>query len=105
MDLAGVKVKADIAAFNSLNDRIKKTRKKKEELKVPELGARVEKRRQDVSLHTISDAGTTAKDQKSRPNHYDSNFDHIVSFLKAKIVDINEIPGSAKRNCSNRETR
>ena len=27
-----------------------------------ELGARVEKRRQDVSLHTISDAGTTAKD-------------------------------------------
>ena len=27
-----------------------------------ELGARVEKRRQDVSLHTISKAGTTAKD-------------------------------------------
>ena len=27
-----------------------------------ELGARVEKRRQDVSLHTISEAGTTAKD-------------------------------------------
>ncbi len=27
-----------------------------------ELGARVEKRRQDVSLHTISDAGTKTKD-------------------------------------------
>ena len=61
--------------YDALNDRIEKTRKKKEELlkvlKYPwlplhnndsELGARVEKRRQDVSLHTISDAGTTAKD-------------------------------------------
>lgn len=61
--------------YDALNDRIKKTRSKKEELlkvlKYPwlplhnndsELGARVEKRRQDVSLHTISDAGTTAKD-------------------------------------------
>ncbi len=59
----------------ALNDRIEKTRNKKEELlkvlKYPwlplhnndsELGARVEKRRQDVSLHTISKAGTTAKD-------------------------------------------
>ena len=61
--------------YNALNDRIEKTRNKKEELllvlKYPwlplhnndsELGARVEKRRQDVSLHTISEAGTTAKD-------------------------------------------
>ena len=61
--------------YDALNDRIEKTRNKKEELlKVleypwlplhnndSELGARVEKRRQDVSLHTISDAGTTAKD-------------------------------------------
>ncbi|MBC8390998.1 MAG: transposase [Deltaproteobacteria bacterium] len=61
--------------YDALNDRIEKTRNKKEELlkvlKYPwlplhnndsELGARVEKRRQDVSLHTISDAGTTAKD-------------------------------------------
>lgn len=61
--------------YDALNDRIEKTRSKKEELlkvlKYPwlplhnndsELGARVEKRRQDVSLHTISDAGTTAKD-------------------------------------------
>ena len=61
--------------YNALNDRIEKTRNKKEELlkvlKYPwlplhnndsELGARVEKRRQDVSLHTISDAGTIAKD-------------------------------------------
>ena len=61
--------------YDTLNDRIEKTRNKKEELllvlKHPflplhnndsELGARVEKRRQDVSLHTISEAGTTAKD-------------------------------------------
>ncbi len=61
--------------YDALNDRIEKTRNKKEELllvlKYPwlplhnndsELAARVEKRRQDVSLHTISEAGTTAKD-------------------------------------------
>lgn len=61
--------------YDALNDRIEKTRNKKEQLllvlKHPclplhnnnsELGARVEKRRQDVSLHTISEAGTTAKD-------------------------------------------
>jgi len=62
-------------SYDALNDRIETTRNKKEELlkvlKYPwlplhnndsELGARVEKRRQDVSLHTISDAGTKAKD-------------------------------------------
>ena len=61
--------------YDALNDRIEKTRNKKEQLllvlKYPwlplhnneaELGARAEKRRQDVSLHTISEAGTTAKD-------------------------------------------
>jgi len=57
MDLADDRVKADIAAFNSMSC------------------------------------------QKSR------HFDQIVSFPKAKIVGINEIPGSAKHNCSNRETR
>jgi len=61
--------------YNDLDDRIKKTRGKKEELllvlKYPELplhnnaselGARVEKRRQDVSLQIKSDKGTKAKD-------------------------------------------
>jgi len=61
--------------YDALNDRIEKTRNKKQQLllvlKYPwlplhnndsELGARVEKRRQDVSLHTISEAGTEAKD-------------------------------------------
>ncbi len=61
--------------YDALNDRIEKTRNKKEELLMvleypwlplhnndAELAARVEKRRQDVSLHTISEAGTTAKD-------------------------------------------
>lgn len=61
--------------YNALDDRIEKTRSKKEELllvlKYPwlplhnndsELGARVEKRRQDVSLQTKSDKGTKAKD-------------------------------------------
>jgi len=60
--------------YYALNDRIEKTRNKKEQLlmvlKYPwlplhnndsELGARVEKRRQDVSLQTKSTAGTTAK--------------------------------------------
>ncbi len=61
--------------YNDLDDRIEKTRSKKEELllvlKHPslplhnndsELGAMVEKRRQDVSLQTKSDEGTKAKD-------------------------------------------
>ncbi|MBL0699914.1 MAG: hypothetical protein JJV92_03405 [Desulfosarcina sp.] len=61
--------------YNDLDDRIEKTRSKKKELllvlKHPclplhnndsELGARVEKRRQDVSLQTKSDEGTKAKD-------------------------------------------
>jgi hypothetical protein len=61
--------------YNDLDDRIEKTRSKKKELllvlkhpRLPlhnndsELGARVEKRRQDVSLQTKSDEGTKAKD-------------------------------------------
>lgn len=61
--------------YDALDDRIEKTRSKKEDLllvlKYPwlplhnndsELGARVEKRRQDVSLQTKSDEGTKAKD-------------------------------------------
>ena len=61
--------------YDALDDRIEKTRNKKEELllvlKYPwlplhnnasELGARVEKRRQDVSLQTKSVKGTKAKD-------------------------------------------
>lgn len=61
--------------YDALDDRIEKTRNKKEKLllvlKYPwlplhnnasELGARVEKRRQDVSLQTKSVKGTEAKD-------------------------------------------
>ena len=61
--------------YDALDDRIEKTKNKKKELllvlKYPwlplhnndaELGARVEKRRQDVSLQTKSNDGTTAKD-------------------------------------------
>jgi hypothetical protein len=61
--------------YDALDDRIEKTGNKKEALllvlKYPwlplhnndsELGARVEKRRQDVSLQTKSDEGTKAKD-------------------------------------------
>jgi len=61
--------------YDDLDDRIEKTKSKKEALllvlKYPwlplhnndsELGARVEKRRQDVSLQTKSDKGTKAKD-------------------------------------------
>ena len=61
--------------YDNLDDRIEKTKSKKEELlhvlKYPwlplhnnasELGARVEKRRQDVSLQTKSTEGTEAKD-------------------------------------------
>ena len=61
--------------YDDLDDRIEKTKNKKEALllvlKYPwlplhnndsELGARVEKRRQDVSLQTKSDKGTKAKD-------------------------------------------
>lgn len=61
--------------YYALDDRIEKTRNKKEELLLvlrhpclplhnndSELGARVEKRRQDVSLQTKSDKGTKAKD-------------------------------------------
>ena len=61
--------------YDALDDRIEKTKNKKKELllvlKYPwlplhnndaELGVRVEKRRQDVSLQTKSNDGTTAKD-------------------------------------------
>ncbi len=61
--------------YDALDDRIEKTRNKKEELllvlkysslplhnNASELGARVEKRRQDVSLQTKSVKGTKAKD-------------------------------------------
>jgi len=61
--------------YHALGDRIEKTKAKKEELlkvlKYPELplhnndselGARVEKRRQDVSLQTKTEEGTKAKD-------------------------------------------
>jgi len=61
--------------YYALDDRIEKTKAKKEELlKVlkypelplhnndPELGARAEKRRQDVSLQTKTEEGTKAKD-------------------------------------------
>ena len=61
--------------YDALDDRIEKTRSKKEALLIvlkhprlplhnndSELGARVEKRRQDVSLQTKSKEGTTAKD-------------------------------------------
>ena len=63
------------SGYYGLNDRIEKTKAKKEELlKVlkypelplhnndPELGARAEKRRQDVSLQTKTEEGTKAKD-------------------------------------------
>ena len=61
--------------YNDLDDRISKTRAKKQNLltvlKHPEIplhnnrsenGARVQKRRADVSLHTITEEGTKAKD-------------------------------------------
>jgi len=61
--------------YEALDDRIAKTKAKKSELllvlKYPELplhnnnserGARAEKRKQDVSLHTITDEGTKSKD-------------------------------------------
>jgi hypothetical protein len=61
--------------YNELDDRITKTGSKKENLltilKHPEIplhnnrsenGARVQKRREDVSLHTMTDEGTKAKD-------------------------------------------
>lgn len=61
--------------YEALDDRIAKTKAKKSELllvlKYPELplhnnnselGARVEKRKQDVSLHTITEEGTKSKD-------------------------------------------
>ena len=90
--------------YDTLNDRIEKTRNKKKELllvlKHPclplhnndsELGARVEKRRQDVSLHTISKAGTTAKDSfltivQTAKKLGVNSFDYIRDrFLKSSV--------------------
>jgi len=64
-----------ITDYDTLNDRIAKTKKQKENLLVvlefpeiplhnnaSELGAREEKRRQDISLQTITPEGTKAKD-------------------------------------------
>lgn len=85
--------------YPELDDRIEKTESKKEELllvlKYPEiplhnneseLGARAEKRKQDVSLHTITEEGTKSKDtlltivqtaKKLGVSAYDYLFDRV----------------------------
>ena len=89
--------------YDNLDDRIEKTKNKKKALlqvlKYPwlplhnndsELGARVEKRRQDVSLQTKSDKGTKAKDsfltvtqtaKKLSVNSYKYIYDRISKTL------------------------
>lgn len=97
--------------YDALDDRIEKTRSKKEKLllvlKYPwlplhnndsELGARVEKRRQDVSLQTKSDIGTKAKDsfltitqtaKKLGVNAYSYIYDRISkTFSMPSLADL-----------------
>ena len=97
--------------YDALDDRLKKTRDKKEDLllvlKYPwlplhnndsELGARVEKRRQDVSLQTKSDKGTKAKDsfltitqtaKKLGVNSYKYIYDRISkTFRMPSLADL-----------------
>ncbi len=97
--------------YNDLDDRIKKTKNKKKELllvlKYPwlplhnnasELGARVEKRRQDVSLQTKSVKGTKAKDsfltitqtaKKQGVNAYRYIYDRISkTFSMPSLADL-----------------
>jgi len=97
--------------YDALDDRIEKTRDKKEDLllvlKYPwlplhnndsELGARVEKRRQDVSLQTKSDKGTKAKDsfltitqtaKKLGVNSYKYIYDRISkTFSMPSLADL-----------------
>jgi len=97
--------------YDALDDRIEKTRNKKDELlqvlKYPllplhnnssELGARVEKRRQDVSLQTKSDKGTRAKDsfltitqtaKKLGVNSYNYIYDRISkTFDMTSLADL-----------------
>ena len=97
--------------YDSLDDRIEKTRNKKEalllSLRYPclplhnndsELGARVEKRRQDVSLQTKSEKGTKAKDsfltvtqtaKKLGVNSYKYIYDRISkTFRMTSLADL-----------------
>ena len=97
--------------YDALDDRLEKTRNKKEELllvlKYPwlplhnndsELGARVEKRRQDVSLQTKSVKGTKAKDsfltitqtaKKLGANSYRYIYDRISkTFSMPSLADL-----------------
>ena len=104
--------------YDSLDDRIEKTRNKKKalllSLRYPclplhnndsELGARVEKRRQDVSLQTKSEKGTKAKDsfltvtqtaKKLGVNSYDYIYDRISKTFKmtslADLIFQNSLP-------------
>jgi len=97
--------------YDNLDDRIEKTNNKKQALllvlKYPylplhnndsELGARVEKRRQDVSLQTKSDKGTKAKDsfltvtqtaKKLGVNSYKYIYDRISkTFSMISLADL-----------------
>ncbi len=104
--------------YDNLDDRIEKTRNKKKalllSLRYPclplhnndsELGARVEKRRQDVSLQTKSEKGTKAKDsfltvtqtaKKLGVNSYDYIYDRISKTFKmtslADLIFQNSLP-------------
>ena len=104
--------------YDSLDDRIEKTRNKKKalllSLRYPclplhnndsELGARVEKRRQDVSLQTKSEKGTKAKDsfltvtqtaKKLGVNSYNYIYDRISKTFKmtslADLIFQNSLP-------------
>ncbi len=97
--------------YEELQNRINKSKKKKEELlivlKQPEIplhnnlsenGARIQKRREDVSLQTKSKAGTKAKDtmqsivetcKKVNVNVFDYIYDRISN--SKKILPISEI--------------
>lgn len=97
--------------YDILDDRIEKTKNKKKALLVvlkypclplhnndSELGARVEKRRQDVSLQTKSDKGTKAKDsfltvtqtaKKLGVNSYKYIYDRISkTFSMTSLADL-----------------
>ena len=96
--------------YDDLDKRIEKTKDKKDELLVvlkhPELplhnnraegGARVEKRRQDVSLQTITPAGTKAKDTMMSVVETCKKFGiSAYDFIYDRVSGKNEIPSLAE---------
>ena len=99
-----------ITGYNDLDERIAKTRSQKENLLVvlehpeiplhnnpAELGARAQARRRDISLQTINEKGTTAKDAWMTVVHTAMQLKvNVFKYIKDRISKTMEMPSLAQ---------